>query len=64
MQTINELKAELAKVEAALAEARERMPAHSVKPGMMHELIDLEDRRDELAGAINKLEKEKNPSNI
>lgn len=60
MPTIEELRTELAKVETALAEARERMPAHSAKPEMMNALIDLEDRRDALAAAIDKQVKENN----
>ena len=60
MPTVEEMKAELARVEKALAEAKERMPAHSAKPEMMNELIELEDRRDALAAAIDKAEKQSN----
>jgi len=52
MAELEDLKKQLESVEAALAEARARMPAHSAKPEMMTELIDLEDRRDKLLEQI------------
>jgi flagellar hook-associated protein FlgK len=33
------------------------MPAHSVKPAIMAELIDLEDERDNLVRQLNQLQK-------
>ena len=46
--TINRLqtlKTRLAELEAAIAETEKRLPAHSIKPPVMHELLDLEDER-------------------
>jgi len=50
------LKKQLESVEAAIAEAKARMPAHSAKPAMMTELIDLEDQRDNLLEQIAQVE--------
>ena len=56
MPELKELKKQLESVEAAIAEAKARMPAHSAKPGMMTELIDLEDQRDKLVEQIAQAE--------
>ena len=56
MPELDELKKQLESIEAAIAEAKARMPAHSAKPGMMTELIDLEDQRDRLLEWIAKAE--------
>lgn len=42
------LKNRLHQVEDRIRELKDRLPAHSVKPSMMMELIALEDERDEL----------------
>ena len=52
------LKKQLESVEAAIAEAKARMPAHSAKPAMMTELIDLEDQRDKLLERIAQAQEE------
>ncbi|MFO7839998.1 MAG: hypothetical protein R6X08_10945 [Desulfosalsimonadaceae bacterium] len=52
MPELEELYRQLRAVEEQLAEARARMPAHSAKPGMMSELIDLEDQRERLLEQI------------
>lgn len=36
----------LRKLEREIAEVMQRLPAHSVKPPVMQELLDLEDERD------------------
>ena len=56
MTELKELKKQLESIEAAIAEAKARMPAHSAKPGMMTELIDLEDQRDSLLEQIAKVD--------
>ena len=56
MTELKELKKQLESIEAAIAEAKARMPAHSAKPGMMTELIDLEDQRDKLVEQIAQAE--------
>lgn len=50
--TIETLRNRLARVEAELAEAQRRMPAHSVKPPQMAALLALEDEREELLEQI------------
>jgi predicted dithiol-disulfide oxidoreductase (DUF899 family) len=39
---------EIAELRAKIADIRRRLPAHSVKPGMLQELEQLEDRLSEL----------------
>ncbi|MFC1886980.1 hypothetical protein ACFLZM_07980 [Thermodesulfobacteriota bacterium] len=48
MSDSNELEKKLKEVEEKIAEVKKRMPAHSVKPPIMTELITLEDERDEI----------------
>ena len=38
----------LAELEEEIAEARRRLPAHSIKPAVMADLLQLEDERDRL----------------
>lgn len=52
MTEIHELEKELRQVEDAISEAKARMPAHSAKPDMMNELIELEDQRERLLEQI------------
>ena len=47
-KTLENLDARLNELENAIAETRKRLPAHSVKPPVMMELLQLEDERDEL----------------
>ncbi len=42
------LKAEIIRVEEEIAETQRRLPAHSVKPPVMMDLLALEDERDAL----------------
>ncbi|MDZ7832617.1 MAG: hypothetical protein U5L07_12760 [Desulfobacterales bacterium] len=56
MSELDELNRQLKSIEVKIAEARARMPAHSAKPGMMTELIDLEDQRDKILEKIAALE--------
>ena len=46
METIDELKKELARIDAELADIEGRMPAHSVKPPIMQALFALEEARE------------------
>lgn len=41
-----DLETSLAELEHKIREIKDRMPAHSAKPGMMSELMQLEDERD------------------
>jgi hypothetical protein len=44
--SLAEITEELGELEAQIREMKRRLPAHSVKPPLMMELLDLEDRRD------------------
>lgn len=50
----SEFEKKLKDVEEKIAEVKRRMPAHSVKPPIMTELIDLEDQRDEILARLNR----------
>lgn len=56
--TIEDLNKRLIKLEADIAETEKRLPAHSVKPPVMHQLLALEDERDELLAEIARLKGE------
>ena len=47
-RTIVEIENELKLLEEKIGEIKRRLPAHSVKPPIMMELLELEDRRDVL----------------
>jgi hypothetical protein len=42
----------LRELDLEIAEVMQRLPAHSVKPPVMQELLDLEDERDMLMNSI------------
>lgn len=42
----------LQELEAEIAETKKRLPAHSVKPSVMMDLLDLEDERDSLLSQL------------
>ena len=48
MKKIEILKKRLQEIEEKISEIEKRLPAHSVKPPIMTELITLEDERDEI----------------
>ncbi|MDO9110286.1 MAG: hypothetical protein Q7U40_06490 [Desulfatirhabdiaceae bacterium] len=52
MSHLLELEQRLHELDAAINETRKRLPAHSVKPPVMMELLDLEDRFDDLMKQI------------
>jgi hypothetical protein len=54
MPTLPELEKRLEALEAEIAEARRRLPAHSVKPAVMKMLLDLEDAYDQLLEEIER----------
>ncbi len=58
MQKIEELRRRQRELEAEIAEAQQRLPAHSVKPPVMKLLLDLEDEYDEILKAIEALKRE------
>lgn len=57
MDTGETLVKKLKTIEAKIQELKARLPAHSEKPGMMMELMDLEDERDSVLSKINSLKK-------
>lgn len=52
---IKALKQRLVALEAAVAETERRLPAHSVKPPVMHDLLALEDERDAILRQLDEL---------
>ena len=52
---IAELKKRLAELELAISETEDRLPAHSIKPPVMQDLLVLEDERDSLLDELNRL---------
>ncbi len=61
MPTIEELHQRRRELEAEIAEAQRRLPAHSVKPPVMKLLLDLEDEYDEVLKAIETLKSKGTP---
>ena len=53
MKTLEDLKKRLAELDEAIQETKRRMPAHSVKPPVMMDLLILEDEYDEVLQQIN-----------
>ena len=58
MTTLEELKEQLQILEKEIAETKKRLPAHSVKPPVMMDLLALEDQYDDLLKQIQKLRSE------
>jgi hypothetical protein len=46
--TLEVINSRLNEIEKEIAETRKRLPAHSIKPPVMMELLELEDECDEL----------------
>jgi len=55
METREHLKKKLKAFEAKIKEIKDRLPAHSLKPGMMMELMELEDERDRILSRIDQM---------
>jgi len=49
----DQIRVRLQELEEEIAEARKRLPAHSVKPAVMMDLLALEDERDELLAKLS-----------
>lgn len=58
MTTQRELANKLKEIEAQIEAARLHLPAHSVKPALMMDLLRLEDERDSLLARIQALRSE------
>ena len=54
------LKKQVEKLTTVIDETKKRLPAHSTKPPIMMELLELEDRYDQLIQQLNKLEVDEN----
>jgi len=54
-KTTEGIENELKRLEEKIGEVERRLPAHSVKPPIMMELLELEDRRDVLLKILEKL---------
>ena len=48
MRSLSAMQARLKALEAAIRETEARLPAHSVKPPVMHDLLALEDEYEDL----------------
>ena len=55
MKSIEALKKRLAELAEEIAETKRRLPAHSVKPPVMMDLLALEDEYDEVLKQIAEL---------
>ena len=58
MKTINDLKKRLSELEEEIKETKRRLPAHSVKPPVMMDLLALEDEYDDILDKIKKAKEE------
>ena len=59
MKTIEQLKKRLRELDEEIAETKRRLPAHSVKPPVMMDLLELEDEYDLLLKQLEQLKSEK-----
>ncbi|MBI5593798.1 MAG: hypothetical protein HY881_25370 [Deltaproteobacteria bacterium] len=60
MNQLLELEQQLCALDAAITETRKRLPAHSVKPPVMMDLLGLEDQYDDLLKQISELKEKRN----
>jgi predicted dithiol-disulfide oxidoreductase (DUF899 family) len=58
MTTLLELEQKLRELDDAITETRKRLPAHSVKPPVMMDLLDLEDQYDDVLNQIRRLKEQ------
>ena len=58
MKTIGELQHRLDVLDQEIAETKKRLPAHSVKPPVMMDLLALEDEYDTVLKQIERMKKE------
>ena len=60
MNHLLELEQQKRALDAAITETRKRLPAHSVKPPVMMDLLDLEDQYADLLRQICELKEKRN----
>ena len=56
--TIEEINERLSDLTSLIDETKKRLPAHSTKPPVMMDLLDLEDEYDQLMEKLNSLKKD------
>jgi hypothetical protein len=56
-QKVERIRKRMAEVEFLIAETKKRLPAHSIKPPVMLDLLEYEDEYDLLLEKLNKLKK-------
>lgn len=54
-ETLKQLQEKLEELEAQIEDQHARLPAHSVRPAMIQELEDMEERRDALRAEIERV---------
>lgn len=54
-KTAKEINSRLEELESLIRETRQRLPAHSTKPPIMHELLALEDEYDSLLNELKRI---------
>jgi hypothetical protein len=57
METLEDLEKRLEYLEREILETKKRLPAHSTKPPVMMDLLDLEDEYDRLMARVRELKK-------
>jgi len=61
MKTLEQLRNRLRELEEEIAETKNRLPAHSVKPPVMMDLLDLEDEYDAIMKQVDRMKAEEKP---
>lgn len=61
METLEQLRHRLRDLEAEIAETKNRLPAHSTKPPVMMDLLELEDEYDAIMKAVERMKAEEKP---
>jgi hypothetical protein len=61
MNRLLEMEQRLRELDAAIIETRKRLPAHSVKPPVMMDLLDLEDQYEEIMNQVRQLKEQQVP---
>ena len=56
---IDTIKQRMANLESLIKETKARLPAHSIKPPVMMDLLELEDEYDELLEKLKRLKSKK-----
>jgi len=57
-ESIQALQNRLAELELKIAETEDRLPAHSIKPPVMLDLLALEDERDDLLQRLKQMQQD------